>query len=45
MAKCFVITPIGETGELKKNFQNAVKAANSQDSVDNPVVRAIIPFV
>ena len=37
----FYENSIGGAGELKKNFQSAVKAVNSQDSVDNPVVRAI----
>lgn len=37
----FYENSIGGAGELKKNFLNAVKAANSQDTVDNPVVRAI----
>ena len=37
----FFENTIGGAGELKKNFHNAVKAANSQDTVDNPVVRAI----
>lgn len=37
----FYENTIAGAGELKKNFQNAVKAASSQDSVDNPVIRAI----
>ena len=41
----FYENTIGGAGELKKSFYNAIKAISSQESVDNPVVRAIGKWV